>query len=281
MEMSDAACFFDAQQVLDAYTSAVLFNGQPDLFDASTQDSEAGWRRTLSASNVILPARGCIKLGSEVFITGRIVKDYWEGGVIREHLLLHPADSLITGGTPDKFLGVAGSINFYAGVSWLKAKREEERTSEALTVYDVYFSTTETIVPGMILLNAEGRYLRVFATDTRSGELAVSAAYDLGADALRSVSYVAAGAYDPVTDSSGASAPILADAIVEFYQTNYLYENNAAAEFERSDRVVTVRQSVIVDPKPGDTLVDQTRDFRVLERREEADACWALHVRPV
>lgn len=281
MELSDAAAFFDNQSVLDAYTSAVLFYGQPDLFDASTQDSEAGWRRTLSASGIVLPTRGCIKLGSEVFITGRIIKDYWENAAIREHLLLHPADSLVTSGTPDKFLGVAGSIDFYAGVSWLKAKKEEERTSEALAIYDVYFSTTETVTPGMVLLNAEGHYLRVFATDTRSGELAVSAAYDLGADALRSVSYVAAEAYDPVTDSSGTSAPILADAIVEFFTTNYLYENNASAEFERSDRVVTLRKAVIADPKPGDTLVDQTVTFRVLERREEEADCWSLHVRPL
>jgi len=281
MELADAASFFDNQSVLDAYSSLVLFSGQPDLFDASTQDSEAGWRRTLSASGIVLPERGCIKLGSEVFITGRIIKDYWAGTVIREHLLLHPADSLVTGGTPDKFLGVAGSVDFYAGVSWLKARKEEERTSEAIAVYDVYFSVTETVVPGMILLNAEGRYLRVYATDTRSGELAVSAAYDLGADALRSVSYVAAGTYDPVTDSSGTSAPILADAIVEFYKTNYLYENNASTDFERSDRVVTLRQSVIADPQPGDTLVDQAKTFRVLERREESDACWALHVRPI
>ena len=281
MEISDAAAFFDDQPVLDAYSSVVLFDGQPDLFDATTQDSEAGWRRTLSAAAISIPARGCIKLGSEVFIAGRITKDYFDGAIIREHLLLHPADSLITSGTPDKFLGVAGSVDFYAGVSWLKAKKDVERTSEASAIYDVFCSPTEGISPGMILLTPEARYLRVFAADTRSGDLAVLAAYDLGADALRSVSFVSAGTYDPVTDSSGAAAPILADAIVEFFQSNYQYNTNAATEFEISDRVVTVRQAVIVDPQPGDTLEDQSQTFRVLERQSDTDACWALHVRPV
>lgn len=281
MEFQDAVKYFDNQQVIDAYTSAFLFNCQPDLFDATKRDAEAGWRRTLSAAAVILPARGCIKIESDIYIAGRSVRDYFKGQKIREYLLLHPADELLVSGAPENFLSATGTTAFYAGVSWVKERKEENRTSETSVVYDVYCSPTETAGVGDILKTEGGNYLRIGGASKRSGGLGVLVTYELGANALRSVSYTAAGTYDVVSDSPGAVAPVVVDAFVETYSSNYEYLKSASEKFEVADRVITVLQSDIADPKPGDTFEDQNETFRFLERQADGASCWKIHVRPV
>lgn len=281
MEFADACKFFDDQPVLDGYSGALLFYGQPDLFDAAERDSETGWRRTLSAAALTFPARNCVQIGTDRFIAGRSVKDYFQGAKVREHMLLHPADYLVTASHPAGFLGAIGSFTLYAGLSWLKERKEEARTSEAFSVYDIYCSTTEAIVPGMLIKTPAGVYLRVQGIDQRSGGLLVLVSQELGADAQRSVSYIVAGAYDPATDSSSASAPIAAAAFVEPFVTNYNYMTNGATPYEKADRVVTVRAATVATPKPGDTLVDQSLTFQVLEKQDDGNGCWELHVRPV
>ena len=279
MELSDAAAFFDHIPVVDAYSDAALFTGQPDLYDASERDSEAGWRRTISASAITIPARRCVKFGTEIFVIGRTVKDYFDGGVIREHALLHPTDGLFSWGTPANFIAGTGTTSFYGGVSWLKERKQVALTSEVHSMYDVYCSPTESVEHGMLVLDHEGRYLRVAGLDIRTGGLAVLVTYDLGVAAVRQISYTAAGAYDVVSDSSSGS-PILFDAVVEGFATNFNYVNNAAASFDRADKVVTIRQSDVASPKPGDTLIDQGLDYRVLEKLDDGNSCWELHVRP-
>lgn len=281
MEFADACSFFDDQPVLDGYSGALLFNGQPDLFDATERDTETGWRRTISAGSLVFPARNCVQIGTDRFIAGRSVRDYFQGSAVREHMLLHPADYLVTAAHPAGFLGDTGSFTFYAGLSWLKERKEETRTSEAFSVYDIYCSAAEAIAPGMLIKPPAGVYLRVQGVDQRSGGLLVLVSQELGADAQRSVSYIVSGAYDPVTDSSSASAPIVVPAFVEPFTTNYNYMTNGATDFERADRVVTVRTTAVASPKPGDTLVDQSLTFRVLEKQNDGNGCWEVHVRPV
>lgn len=283
VEFSDAASFFDTQPVLDAYTGATLFMGQPDLYDATVRDAETGWRRTLSAATVVFPARGCVQVGNDRFIAGRSVRDYFQGEVAREYVLLHPTDQLIYAAFPAEFLaGGLVSVSFYAGLSWLKERKAESITSETSTIYDVYCSVSETSVrEGVVLKTQDGNYLKVLGADLRSGGLMVLVAYELGVDALRPVSYTAAGAYDPVADSSSASAPNLINAFVEDFQSNYRYRTSAATKYERADKVVTVRMSDLANPKPGDILEDQGEVFRVLERQADPSGCWELHVRPV
>lgn len=282
MEFTAAASFFDNQPVLDAYTGATLFMAQPDLYDAAVRDAETGWRRTLSTAAAVFPARGCVQIANDRFVAGRSVRDYFQGEVVREHVLLHPTDQLIAAGFPAEFLaGGIIAVSFYAGLSWLKERKVETTTSETSTIYDVYCSVSETSVrEGVILKTQDGNYLRVLGADLRSGGLMVLVTYELGADALRPVSYTATGAYDPAADSSSASAPILIDAFVEDFQSNYRYKTSAATKYDRADKVVTVRMSDLPNPVPGDLLEDQGETFRLLERQADPGGCWELHVRP-
>lgn len=280
MEFSDVASYFDNQPVSDAYTGAFLFDSQPDLFDASTRDAEAGWRRTLSAASVVMPARRCINFGGDIYVAGRSVKDFFQGEAVREYVLLHPADGLFTYGSPAAFLAAAGTTSFYAGMSWVKERKTELLTSETTAIYDVYCSAVEPVSRGMLVLSGLGRYLRVHGIDTRSGGLAVLVAYDLGASALRQVSYSSAGAYSVSSDSSTAGAPNSVAAIVEDFSSNYRYRNNAADTFARADKVVTVLKTAVTSPKPGDKLVDNGTTYRVISRADDGLA-WELHVRPI
>lgn len=281
MDLSAAAAFFDNQPVYDAYTGDLLFMGQPDLYDASERDSPTGWRRSISAAAVTIPARGCMILGSQKFIAGRIVEDFFDGEVLRQHLIAHPADGLMSLGAASTFLSAGTPTSLYAALSWIKDRKEESTTSTAYAVYDFYCHESESLVVGQILQNAVGEYFRVEGVSIRSGGLRTGLAYSLGASALRSVSYTVLGTeYDPESDSSTAEAPILINAFVESFYTNYHYLTNAADKFERADVVFTILASDVDDPQPGDTVTDATTVYNVISA-QAAGSAWLVHGRPV
>lgn len=283
MDLSVAAAYFDDQAVYDSYSSALLFYGQPDLYDSAERDSETGWRRSLSVvPGTPLPARGCISLGTDHFVIGRVVKDYFQGSPIREHLLLHPAEGLVSLASAATFLASGTPTSLHAGRSWLKDRKFETRTSQAYPLYDFFCHESEPAVLGYILKDADNDYYRVAADSVRSGELRTLTAYHLGTTALRSIGYSVAGTtYSSSTNSYTLAASATISAFVEDYRTNYLYLNNAAEDFERSDKVITVLVSAVTDPKTTDRITDSTTTYRVIDRQPDGASAWAIHVRPV
>lgn len=282
MEFADAAGFFDNQPVLDAYSGAQAFLAQPDVYDASTRDAATGWRRTMSTQSAVLPTRGCVKIGDDFYIAGRRVSDFFQGVKVRDNILLHPADFLVSVGPAAGFLSTpqTGTAT-YAGISWLKLRKDETLTSDLEAMYDVYFAAYETVTQGMLIKLPSGEYLRVAGIDLRPGGLNVVTAYHIGA-ALRTIPYTSStGVYNPSTDAVGAAAPVNVAAVIEAYRTNYHFRNSAVEKFERADRIVTVKSTVIATPNPGDTLVDQSQTFRVLDRQSDGAGSWEIHVRPV
>lgn len=283
MDISVAAGFFDDQPVYDAYLGGWLFDGQPDLHDLSERDAATGWRRTLSSAQLVPATRGCVTLAGEVFLTGRVVKDFFQGVSVREYILLHPADSLVEYGFAEAFLtGASPQTSAYAATSWLKDRKFELQGSEIYPEYTTFMHPVESPDYGMLVkLTDVGDYLRVQAVSRQTGGLLSVVAFSVGADALQTVSYVSAGAYDPATDSSGVSAPALIPAVVEFFRASYHFVNNAAQKFERADMVMTVSKTSILDPRSGDTVTDRGTKYRMLERQDDEHGSWLLHVRPV
>ena len=304
MDLATATTYFDNQPVLDAYSGARLFYGQPDLYDASERDSETGWRRTVSAREITLPARGCVKLDDDIYLVGRVVKDFFQGENHRQHLLLQPVDMLFTCGATSDFLSAASLTPFYGALSWTRELKDAELTSEAFPVYKLYASwtrelkdaeltseafpvyklyasLTETVSTGNLVSDADGNYYRAHTVSKQTGGLRVAVVYSLGAAALRSIQYSVSGdAYNSVTDSYGVAAPISVSALVEPYLVNYRFANESAAKFLPSDLVVSVQTAEVTEPKPGDTFVDGTVTYRVLECWA-ANGCWEIHARPV
>lgn len=283
MEFVGASGFFDTQPVLDAYSGSLLFYGQPDTYNASTRDSETGWRRVLSAQDATLPLRGCVLLGADRFVVGRTVSDFFQGEIVRENLLLHPADYLVDVATSAGFLSSPVlKSQMYAGVSWLKERKDESLSSDTLAMYDVYCAGYEAIARGMVLKLPGGSYLRVAGVDLRSGGLLVLATYDLDTNPLRSVVYTpSTGVYQVTTDAYITGTPVTIPAFIESYRSNYHFQNSSAEKFERADKIVTIKNTAVSSPKPEDTLVDSGVTLRVLDCQSDGLGSWELHTRPV
>ena len=286
MDVHTAALMFDNQQVYDAYTGIALFKGQPDLYDSTERDSETGYRRTISTLNPTLPDRGVIQMEDEIFLVGRTIKDYFQGSVIREHLLLHPVDGLIRIGPSESFL-VAGEsgdpepTELYGGLSWVRDRKEELTTSRSYPVYHVFCHVSETLQPGWIVKDTRDIYHRIEAISFRTGGMQTALVYELGGSAIRTVSYTAPGTvYVPETGSSVALPPIYLPAVVETFRSNYHYLTNAAEDFKRADLIYTVTKAFVTLPTIGAIIADSGRQYRVLSYREDGGS-WFLHARPI
>ena len=281
MDLAAAAGFFDDQPVLDAYTKAFLYNGQPDLHDLSERDAATGWRRTLSSTNLVDSSRGCVELDGEQFLTGRVVKDFFQNTIVRQYVMLHPTDSLVSYGFPESYLTqTIPLVEAYAATSWLKDRKFELQGAELYPEYTTFMHPVESPDYGMVIAIAPGDYLRVQSVSRQTGGLLAVTSFSMGADALQTIAYVASGAYDPATDSSSASAPVSISAFVEFFRAAYHFTNNAAVKFERADMVVTVSKTSVIAPKPGDVLTDRGVVYRVLESQDDLHGSWLLHGRP-
>ena len=288
MDVATAASFFDDQPILDAYSSAVLAYGQPDLYDSAERDSNTGFRRSVSVvPGTSQPARGCIKFESDNYVIGRKVHDFFQGSAVREHWVIHPSDGLMQAAASSVFLAAGTPTSLHGALSWIKDKKEELRTSDMSPAYDFYCHTSESLSPGMIIKTPGGIYYRLASAGSRSGGLLAAVAYQLGTTAKRTISYTAASTtYDPATGAYAAGTPANIAAFVEGYQTNYLYLNNAAEKFEKADMVVTVLKTAVATPKSTDRLTDTSGPegalvYRIVDHQSDGALAWALHVRPV
>ena len=279
MDISDVASYFNDQPINDAYTAEFLFNGQPDLFDGTTRDSETGWRRTLTSVSVVAPARGCIEFGSDYYLMGRLVKDFFQGSELRSSVVIHPSDGLFSLGSSAEVIAAGTLTTFHAAHALRKEVKEVVESSQSFNTVSIYVSESEAAIRDQVLIGPTGTYYRVQNLLPTTSGYSILVCSELGDAALQSVSYTAAGAYDPVTDVKGAAAPILTSGIVERHQTNYRYVNQANAKYEVGDKIVTMLKSIVTSPEPEESLTISGIVYRILEAQDDGAGCWELHVR--
>lgn len=276
-----ASAYFDTLSVKDGYSSAHLFYGQMDLYEGVERDGTTSYRRSLSAAAVTRPARGVVLVGSERFICGREIKDYFDGVAHRSNLLLHPVDGSVSVGTASTFLTTPTTPTaMYMAGSWLKNSSDEERTSTLTPVIEFHLPTEETVTAGMIIKNAAGSYHRVMVVNTRTSLLKIAVAYELGTAAKRSITYTARAAYSVANDAYGTVAPLSVSVFVENWQTQYVYPNQAVEKLQVGDLIITV-QTIYMSPTIGETIVDSGRTYHIIGRQNDGAGCWNIQVRPV
>ena len=283
MDIIDAARYFDAVEARDAYDQTLLFVGQMDQYDSSERDSMTGWRRSCSAGEIVVPTRGVVAMGGTVYLTGRRTKDYFGEFVIREHLLLHPADGLFTMGASLSFIkSLPGDqTQFYGAVSLRKEQKEDGVSSQTFNVYNIYAALSENAERGMAVRGPDGVFYRIQNIETQTGRLRTFYASELGSAVLSTVGYTStSGAYNPVTDSSGTADPIFISAFVERFQTNFHYLKWGAGRYRPGDLVVTVADSDVTSPAVNEVFTTGGRDYRILEVQPDDQGCWEIHVRP-
>jgi len=281
MDLMTAASFYDTLPVKDGYAGTALFDGQMDLYDGGARDGVTSYRRSISAAVVTRPARGVVLAGSDRYIIGREIKDYFDGEVIRSNLIIHPSDGLFTTGTAAQFLTTSVLlVSCYAAVSLNKEQKEESESSQYFNLVDVYCSTTETVPRGYLVKGPSGIYYRVQSFGMTTAGFQVLTCAELGAGVLlSSVSYVGPGTYVPATDSSTTPAPITISGILERYQSNYRYLLNEAKKFEVGDKVLTVTVAALATPAVGAHVTAGGVVYDVLGYQSDGFSAWELHLR--
>jgi hypothetical protein len=281
MDLYDAAQYFDKLTATDAYSGATLFTCQMDQYDSTERDSVTGWRRTCSAPEIVVPARRAIKVNGKAYLVGRTQEDYFNEYVIREHALLHPSDGIFTLGSAKQFLSETHLLSYLHGAqSLLQQKKEEGESSQLFSFYSIYVGLNETATKDQIVQAPDGTYYRIQNVEIQTGQYKTLSATELGASALLQVSFISSsGGYDPVTDSSGAEAPILITAFFERYQTNYRYMTWASDRFRNGDRVLTVDQDDIPEPANNDRVQVNGSDYKVLSVHSDDMGGWEMHLR--
>jgi hypothetical protein len=95
MKISDAARYFDNSLVTNS-ADGWLFKAQVDIYDKSTAEGIAAFRRTISVAPGVatVPTDKLFKIDSELFIVGRKVTDQFQGAPIRDSFVLQSTNAI-------------------------------------------------------------------------------------------------------------------------------------------------------------------------------------------
>jgi len=272
--------------VYDGYTDELLFLGQTNPYDGSVRDSVASWRQAVSASTVVLPSRGVIRLGTERFVTGRVTADFFNGNAIRESVVVHPcsdsyreapAVAFLTDPIPDT------AIPFYGNAVWRKIDKDEKESTSFFNLCNIYMSPTEPrSTRDNLILSSAGILYRIQSVESLEAGFNAAVCSELGDNSLITVAYTAQGVYQASTDTLIAGTPENFPAIFELVQTNYRFSNLDAAKYKASDRIVTIKKSDVAEPEPADICVAEGISYRVISAQDDvAGTSWELHLRRV
>lgn len=244
MDIQDAATYFDTCQVTDI-NDALLFKGQLNIFDRSTSDGLATFRRTITAGPGIIatPANKLVKIETNTFLTGRTTFDSFNGISLREILILQDTNSdselfdVIDLVSDDPALQTSRTF-----VAWQKVQKEELRTSEQFNLYNIYFPGGYFAAVGQVFssqLDSEAApTLYLIAAIERSTEGFIRAvAYELGAGALQTVSYYRFQSYDPASGDASFLAPVSLQMLSVRYKAGYELSSFSSAKFKVGDHL--------------------------------------------
>lgn len=283
MRLRDAARYFDRTVCADAYTPAITFKAQLDLFDDSKRDGAVVRRRVLSVdADVDLPVRGVFTAHGDTFLIGAKHADSFNGSVIRKKYICHEADGLASVLTLDQAIrGLAGT-SLYAARAWVKDEKDIETTSAPTSLYDLYVSPDEVVASGSIV-TLGGRAHIVRNTYPSASGFLVCEGDEMPAAYRTAVVYTDASgqAYDAASDAIGGLAPVTCNAVWHRYQSGYEYLRAAAETFMPGDITVNVSKTNITAAGAGDTFTLLGDAYRVISVRDNGANVWLLHARRV
>lgn len=280
MRLQSAARYFDKVACADAYTPAVTFKGQLDVFDDSKRDGATVLRRILSvAPDVTLPARRTITAEGDTWLIGAGHKDSFNGEAIRTKHIIHRADGAATIKTAAQALATGGTAS-YASRLWIKDLKEVEVSSSLFSMLNVYLAPGETVAIGNLIL-LSGRLHLVRNVYTGAAGLLIAESDELAANAVASVTYTPrGGAYVPASDTVVPGSPVVLNLLRTRFQDDYVYQNEAAPRYVEGDIRGSILKSALAVPKVDDYVTLADGDWRVLSIDDDG-LTWGLHLRHV
>ena len=290
MRLSNAARFFDKDQISDGYSSLPIFFGQFTSYDGSKQDGTFSRKRTLSiAPSISLPARHVILAGPDRWILGDPNLDVFQGADMRQTIKCKKCTDSYNFLTPGQAaLRTTGATTAYAFTEYLKDTVNSTTNSEYDPQYKVTMAITESPSDGMFLRSstnllhvrslykeAEGFWLLTCDEISTVGGLGwQSGAANLAGGEV-SVSFPTTGVYDPITDSFPATTSTTTGILMDRYK---LYDLRTQTDplNKAGDTSLIVAKSAVT-PVVGQTVAcpDTWRIQSVVEYQD----AWSLHLR--
>lgn len=268
MKLRAAARAFDKTPIVDAYDGTIYGKGQFDLYDDSRRDAYGVDRRILSADPVVsVPPRRVIRTDNDVWLVGEFQPDFWRGKELRHKYVVHQAVGLATVRTLGERVRGASGFTAYASEAWVKDAKRIEDTALSASLFDLLFSSAETIpVPSLITIGSD-EFLATSKHIT-SGGFHVLRCERLEWNALTTAALKRV-VYDPRLDVE-AETETEVEVIDLPHQALYEMRSVAALEHQVGDRVLVFADTVGVEA--GDRLDVSGRTLQALSVEVWADA---------
>lgn len=205
MKLASAAIHFDLEQAYDGYTGAALYKCQFSTFDDAAGDGSTNRRRGMSVGPAVnaLVNRRCIRLLDQRWLVGEPTDDGFQGVAMRKNHNLKRATDLLWVRTPAQALAASDGLQVYAQKHYFKDTVNALTDNEYDPFWNVFFSPTETVVQGAVLLDASGVYHRVRQQYLVPEGFRIAQTDQFDSDAYVSV-VVGIGAYNRITDTYAA-----------------------------------------------------------------------------
>lgn len=276
MELSDAAAYFNNDEVFDAYTDELLFLGHSTPHDDHTSSGSTSRRRTLIAGVAArAPARHAIRWYDTFWLIGDSNTDSFQGSETRRNFGLKKSTGLMSVATPGQAaLGAAGTL-FHAHREYYRDMTDSMSSADYDTMWNIYCPVGEPVQKGRFLRQDSVLY-RVRNTYPSVDGFVVAEVDQFDTDALQLVVFSQGGGLD-FDASAAAPTTTTVTAIQTDVSKYYVFRAEAEAGAKPGDRTVFVAKSAIT-PVVGATFTMLGATWRVVIVASEDDA-WALHVR--
>lgn len=253
MDFRRVSTYFDNLEFRDAYSNAVAFFGQLDLFDEAKRDSETALRRIISTSaTALIPARRAVRAGGIVYLIGQPHQDSFQGIQVRVGYASQKAGPLASILSLDEAcLGLPGTVA-YASRAWIKDTAFSEQSSIINSQYHINFGITENVKAADIV-RASGDYFVVRSVSEGESGLLI-ATCDLLKGVAPEPATIQAGAYSATTETF-TGAPVTAPVLALRWQSLFAYGGGQADPFAAGDiQIVAAKSSVTMIPGARVTL---------------------------
>lgn len=277
MRLKDVSRRFDKTPCRDAYSGAVLFNGQMAPWMEVLRDAVTYERRVLSVRpGINMPTRRALQAAGSNWIVGSKNIDLWLGEEIRHGYTLQEASVLARLLTLEEALAGATGTQAYCGRAWIKDEAFTQQSSAVVAQFEVFMGVNES-APSGSLIDFGGDLLVVHSSHTTEAQMLRATCESLGT-AASSTASVTHGVWNPVTEQLSGSA-VTIPVIRMRWQSLYAYGSPSAPRMEADDQQMVMSATSV--PKPVGAVVqfsDSSRwSVRSATRYGSAWLCRATH----
>lgn len=277
MNFKDVSRVFDSVGMHDGYTGRFLFYGQPASFETSNPEGSVSKRRVLSlASNIVIPARRCLRFIGERWIVGDGSADGLFDTALRTSFWVKKVTDEFTYRTPGEAALGAGGTTAYAQREYLRDTTNGGTDAEYDPQYEVFFASGETPVKNGYLVS-DTTILRVRAVRPALAGFLMVSSDEIGLPARVTATFDT-GAYDPATDSYAAGSAAVPTLLYD-RSKEYILRTEADPKNLAGDRTMIVAKTSIT-PVVGQQLAADGATWQVLTVTSNQDA-WSLHLKVV